>query len=318
MNEHEIARARSLAYGLLADLLANGLTSATRQAALTSEPIADSLRGRSDDELGAQFERAFGWAAPPFEGAYLDPEGTIGGAATDALWALFRASGFHPNIRSVDVEHLATALRALAFTSGAEADAVADGHQGAIEKTRGLARQMLDEHVLRWVPIWANAVRRTQEPFPAALVDQVESLALSHRASLPGDPRAFELPPAPPLLDDERTGLREIGAWLSKPALSGLVLTRVDLQRIGRGLEVPRGFGDRAQLLINLLRSAARFEVFGRTVQALEAELDAQLEALHTPQLEGAKALLGTWTDRATLTRGVLRRMLEGALERDD
>ncbi|HHH28383.1 MAG TPA: hypothetical protein ENK57_08570, partial [Polyangiaceae bacterium] len=159
MNRHEIASARSLAYGLLADLIAHGVTDATRAAAMASTAIAAAIEGVSEDEIGAQFERAFGWAAPPFEGAYLDPEGTIGGVATDALWALFRESGFRPDTRSVDVEHLATSLRALAFLSGAEADALEDRHQGAVERTGALSRRILDEHVLRWVPLFACAVR---------------------------------------------------------------------------------------------------------------------------------------------------------------
>jgi len=318
MNDHEIARARSLAYGLLADLLAHGLTPATREAAAMSAPIVAAIEGLSEDELGTQFERAFGWAAPPFEGAYLDAEGTIGGPATDALWALFRACGFHPNVRSVDVEHLATLLRALAFISGAEADAVADRHDGATEKTRELARRMLDEHVLRWVPLWAAAVHRANEPFPSALTSQIESLALSHRAALSGRARAFELPTAPDLLDDPKTGLREIGAWLSKPALSGLVLTRIDVQRIGRGLEVPRGFGERSQLLINMLRSAVQFEVFDRSVAALEAELDTQGALLRERRFEGVSELLSPWIARISLTRGVLRRLLEAAAQEPD
>ena len=145
MNDHELARARSLGYGLLADLLARGVTPETRAAAGASPHLARAIDGRVDEELAVELERATGWAAPPFEGAYLTADATIGGAPTEALWSIFSSAGYRPDLRGADAEHLATTLRCLAFLSGAEADAVRDGHGGALERTRALARRLLDE-----------------------------------------------------------------------------------------------------------------------------------------------------------------------------
>ena len=85
----------------------------------------------------------------------------------------------------------------------------------AVERTRELSRRLLDEHVLRWVPTWAMAIRRLSTALPTALVDTIEELLLEHRSALPGEPASFALPAAPALLEDESTGLRDIGEMLA-------------------------------------------------------------------------------------------------------
>lgn len=316
LSDADAAQARGLAYGLLADLLARGLTADNGEAARTSAPLRAALRTYPAGDLDAvavEHQHAFGWAAPPFEGAYLDPERIIGGAATDALWATFSAAGFRPDVRSEDVEHLSTALRCLAFLSGAESDALEDEHAGAVERVRALSRALLDEHLLRWVPIFAQAVRRLERAFPTALVEQIESLLLLHRAALGGRPRSFSLPAAPPLLEDEGTGLREIGEHLATPATSGVMLSREDVARLGRGARVPRGFGDRTQLLVNLLRSAARFEALEPLLDALDDEIAAQIEALEGPRYADVAPLTAPWRERADATRRLLREVRRAA-----
>lgn len=318
MNPHDIAQARCLGYGLLADLLTNGVAPSTREAARSSVGLAEALEGRTDEELAVDHEYAFGWSAPPFEGAHLDRERQIGGPGTDALHGLFRAAGFRPDVRSVDVEHLGTSLRALAFLSGAEADALEDAHAGATERVQALSRRLLDEHVLRWVPTWVAAVRRTERAFPIALATSIEDLLLMHREALPGEPSSFEFPEAPSLLDDPDTGLREIGEWLASPARSGLLITRGDITRLGRGLGVPRGFGSRSQLVINLLRSASRFEVLEGLVAALDREIVAFVEALSRPSYEGVRPLVAPWIARAEASRATLHRIESAAGREED
>lgn len=316
LSRAELAQARSLGYGLLADLLAHGPTERTREAAEASEPLRRALAAYVDaapDLLAVEQEHAFGWAAPPFEGAYLDPERIVGGVATDALWDVFAEAGFRPELKSVDVEHLSTSLRCLAFLSGAESDAIEDGHTGAIERVRELSRRLLDEHVLRWVPVFAQAVRRLDRPFATALVDQIEELVLMHREQLPGAPRRFELPAAPALLEDESTGLREIGELLATPALSGVVLTREDIARLGRGARVPRGFGERTQLVVNLLRSAAQYDALEPLIDALDAEIDRHVEALEAPAYAFIACLTVPWRERADATRALLLEIRDAA-----
>ncbi|MEZ4337711.1 MAG: molecular chaperone TorD family protein [Sandaracinaceae bacterium] len=309
MNEHELARARCLGYGLLADLLARGVTDETRAAASASPHLAGAIEGRDDEALAVELERATGWAAPPFEGAYLAADATIGGASTDALWSLFSSAGYRPDLRRADAEHLATTLRCLAFLSGAEADAVRDAHGGAIERTRALSRRLLDEHALRWVPVWAAGVRRVGLAFPAALATAVEDLLLAHRSTLPDAVPGFALPPLELDPADPETDLRAVATALVTPARSGLVVTRADLERLGRGVSVPRGFGERAQVTLNLLRSAARFEVFETLLEHLVGELEAQRAGLEDPRYAQIRSLVEPWRRRAAEMQGVLRAM---------
>lgn len=311
LRPEEIAQARALAYGLLADLLARGLTKETRDAALASDPLRDAiLRQAGDlDALAVEHEQAFGWAAPPFEGAFLDPARTSGGAISESLWALFAEAGFAPDVGSTDVEHLATSLRCLAFLGGAESDAIEDAHAGAIERVRTLSRRVLDEHVLRWLPALAAAIRRTDLAFPIALVEQIEALALLHRAGIPGAPRAFELPAPPAILDREDTSLREIAELLATPAASGLVLGKHDIARLGRGARVPRGFGDRVQLLVNLLRGAAQYDTLAALCDALASEADAQRRALEDARYAGVEALVAPWRLHLAGTRALIARV---------
>lgn len=308
MDPSSRAQARSLGYALLAELLERGVSDETREAAQASDALAAAIGGADDDALAADHERAFGWAAPPLAGFYLDPERLVGGARTDALHALLDAAGYTPDLRHRDVEHLSTALRALAFLSGAESDAREDGHEGAVEKVEGLSRRLLDEHVLRWLPIFVLAVRRTGLPFPAAIASELDALVRSHRDALAGPAPRFDLPEAPALLEDDETGLREIGTYLSAPAHAGFVLTREDVARLGRGLNVPRGFGDRTQLIVNLLRSAARFDALDALLEALEEEAGAQAEGL-----AGYGDVTAPWRARIDESRALLRALRERA-----
>jgi hypothetical protein len=51
-----------------------------------------------------------------------------------------------------------------------------------------------------------------------------------------------------------------VAAYLLTPAHSGFYLSRDDIARLGRQFHLPRGFGDRRQMLTNLLRSAAEYD----------------------------------------------------------
>jgi TorA maturation chaperone TorD len=320
LSDDQLAQARCLAYGLLADLVARGVDPSTRDAAQTSAPLADAIASYASarperlsdadllDLLAVDHQHAFGWSVPPFEGAFLDPARSIGGEATDALWAIFTAAGFVPDVSREDVEHLATSLRCLAFLSGAEADAIEDGHTGAILRVRELSRRLLDEHLLCWVPTFVNAVERTGLAFPRALAAQIESLLVTHRAALGAPARRHELLAPAIDLDDPETGLREIGEHLATPARCGVFLSRDDVTRIGRGLKVPRGFGDRTQLLVNLLRSAASYDALDALLSALEEEMAREDDALASEHGIMAE-LVRPWRERTRETAALLRRV---------
>lgn len=281
------AEARAGAHALMAELLSRGVTrrtwAAARQSALLRGALAgytaddDTETGRPTeavlDAAAADHQRAFGFEVFPFEGVFLDPAGQVGGPATAALTALYRRMGFAPDPRDDGPEHLATELRALALLSGTEAAALASGDGPAAHRARELARELLDGHVLRFLPTFAAAVRRLGLAFPAALVDQIEQLVLLHREGL-GEPASasFELAGEPVVLADD-VGLGQLARALTSPARAGLFLSRADIAAVGRATGVPRGFGERATLLHNLLRTANDLDQLPAVVDALRARL---------------------------------------------
>ncbi|MCK6480105.1 MAG: molecular chaperone TorD family protein [Planctomycetes bacterium] len=311
------AEARSRAWALLADLASRGPVPADLEAARLSPLLEEALRGEeAAAAAAADHERVFGLEVFPVEGFFLDAEGRAGGAGAAPLEDLLRRTGAAPAAPGDGPEPLATALAALAHLSGAEADALLDGLPAEAGRVRALARELLDDHLLRWLPVLALTARRCGAPFPAALAAQVEELALLHRETL-GPPAAA----APPLpggdLDpsDPETGLREIALHLCRPALAGIALARSDLARISRDAGVPRGFGDRATETENLLLSAASLERLGEALGALEALLrgaaaDLDARAAAEPALA---PFLRPWRERADRSIRLVLALREGA-----
>ena len=288
MNRSEAATA----YSLLSACLGGG-PGEGRVALLRASPLLDEALGAypSLEAVEVDHEHAFGFNAPPVAGAFLDPTRRAGGDWGDRLAAAYVRIGFTPRLTGPGPEHLSTLLEALATVR-------VDG-------------AFLDAHVLSWLPLVSIAVRRLQRPYPTALLEQVEGLVLLHRSDLV-EPvsAAFDLPDADLDLEDPETDLRAIAEWLATPARCGVYLTRADLARIGGGRRVPRGFGDRGQLLVNLLRSAACFDALDGVVGDLEAVLDAWLEAFTAPRYSEIAEALAPWTTRAGETRdrlGALR-----------
>ena len=122
-------------------------------------------------------------------------------------------------------------------------------------------------------------------------------------------------PPAPDLLADESTGLRDIVAFLLTPPYSGLFLSRDDIGRLGRARNLPRGFGDRSQILLNLLRAAGSYDGVGGLLNDLAGlarqwvtgyrQMAAPGDALQ-PAMQG-------WQSAAEATAAMLDQMAEQA-----
>jgi len=130
-------------------------------------------------------------------------------------------------------------------------------------------------------------------------------------------PVAGTLTPAPDdppadLLDDERTGLKDIARFLMTPAWSGLALSRDDIARLGRSAQLPRGFGDRTQMLTNLLRSAAEYDGLGAVLTRLDQQVDEWRAHYQLVEAEGAwtlDAVAAFWQARLDTTEAVINRM---------
>ncbi|MDT8307445.1 MAG: hypothetical protein RRC07_16050, partial [Anaerolineae bacterium] len=104
----------------------------------------------------------------------------------------------------------------------------------------------------------------------------------------------------------EKTGLKEIAGYLLAPVHSGLYLSRDDISALARAVELPRGFGGRQQMLMNLLRAAAQYE----TMAALAGELQrvaGEWQAAYRTLAETALApYAAAWEERVALTGRLL------------
>jgi hypothetical protein len=112
-----------------------------------------------------------------------------------------------------------------------------------------------------------------------------------------------------------------IAAALTTPAITGLVITRDDITLLGRSYKVPRGFGQRTLLVLNLLRNAAGLDELDHIARGLDSLADEQQQFVHNriydldaPWLERQ---LEIWKHKLDSTRTALQRLTEAA-RRDD
>jgi hypothetical protein len=297
MDAADRARARAAALRMLA--AAFDAAPAGEELALLSELCR--IPPGTDEDVAEEHCAVFDRDVVPLAGLFLDPEGRGGGPLAGHLEEQFRALGVPT---PPTPESLAAQMRGLAWLCDAEGEARDDGREDEIRRMRALQRTWLDGVLLPWLPAFAAAVARTERSWATALATEARDLALHLREELgplvePSLPSA----PAAPDLDDATTDLSAIAAWLGTPAASGLFLGRHVLERLGRGTDVPRGFGGRQLMLGNLLRASGRFDALPAVLEGLHGEVDAWRREL--PQ-GGVGA---PWRRRLDATAGLLERL---------
>jgi len=309
------ARAREGGFAALALLVERGPTESLRSLALASPPMKVALAAyERPEQAEADHQRGLGREAFPYAGAMLDPQGRAG--ATDEIAVLYESIGFRWSDSGVGADHLATQLRAMAFLLGAETEASEDRQHGAWGRVREAQRAVLDQSLLRWLPVWAVGQQRTGLAWPRSLSEQVLNLCLLVRSELQ---RAADQPwvlPPPPDLDDRETDLTAIAALIARPALGGVLFTRSELRRAARDAGAPAGFGPRPQIVLNALRSAATFGTLPALLEGLQriaAEQTAQLLKLQSENIAGVDAAVRPWLRRAAWTQDQLARVAAAA-----
>lgn len=292
-------RARARAEGLR--LLASAFECAPQGEDLRTLTSLSRVPSCEDEVVAEEHCAVFDRDVVPLAGLFLDAEGRGGGPLVGHLARHFASLGAPT---PPTPESLAAQLRGLAWLCAAEAEAIEDGKAEHIARMRGMQRSWLDAVLLPWLPAFAAAVARTDRPWATALALEARDLTLQLRSEL-GPAEEPELPPAPDMLDldDGGTGISDIARWLSTPAASGLFLGKHVLERLGRTVDVPRGFGGRGLMLGNLLRSASRFEALDSVVDGLAAEVDAQRSQLP------AGGIGAPWHRKLDATQTVLDRL---------
>ena len=287
-----IDRATSRGYAVFSRVLLQPLDAETVSLFGDNEAVLD--------DLAAQQHAIFSLLVPPYAGFFLDEQGLVGGAEASALATLYRESGFLAPMPNASADHLGVIFGALSFLT-------ARGDESAILR-------LMDEHLLRWFPAFVAAAWRHTDGFWRDVVSLMRELVFDHRRRLGPARTAFSpLPEPPPLLDNERTGLRDIARYLCTPVAAGSCITRRDIDEIARALDLPRGFGSRSNMLESLLRGAAEYDRFpeaARTISALLAQHAGELTELcelgELCELCELGELADPWRQRIAFTREVL------------
>lgn len=269
--------------------------------------LAASLPAAFDaDEAAADHHQLFVLNVYPYEAIFRDGGGLLGGPVAETVAARYRQAGYAPDTAASSPDHAGYELGFLAFLCGAEADALRDGLPAVVERVRGLQRNFLGQHLLAWLAPLVVTIRQQGHLFYTALGDLTLALADEHSTALGGMPEAWTLPAAPPLLEQEKTGLKQIAGYLLAPVNSGLYLSRDDISALGRAVALPRGFGGRQQMLANLLRAAAQYEMVGTLVGELQRIAGRWQAAYQTLASTALAPYAAAWEERAGETRRLL------------
>ncbi len=312
----QLALARSRAYDLLSQLYLVGVTAENLSQVQAVPDLAEQLDLPLDaDEAAADHQHLFGFNVHPYQSYFLDPAGLLGGPVTEGVARTYQRLGFQAEVASESADHVGLELGFMAFLSAAEAQALEDG------RTR-LANDLADQqltfmlaHLLAWIGPLTLAIGQQGHGFYRALARVTFDVVQEHAAELSARlkrPLAAEfiLPAAPAILDDEATGLKEIAEFLLAPAYSGVYLGRDDIGRLARQQAIPRGFGERRQLLVNLMRSAATYDALGDVIDGLQSVVGRWLAGYDEMIEQGEMGHFAAgWRARAAGTASLLQQM---------
>ncbi len=275
LKPEQVAQARHHSYVLLSQLYLGGIT-AVRLPTIQAVPaLAECLPQSFDlDEAAAEHYQLFGFNLHPYESIFLSSSGLLGGEIANSVARSYQQIGFEIELAANSPDHIGQELAALAFLCRAEATAWADGSDTVINQMRRRQRAFLEAHLLRWLLPFVLALKQQGHDFYTAVANLTLSLVADHYADLTSDTQSIPsleitLPSPPDLLDNDKTGLKEIAHLLVTPPFSGLYLGRDDVGRLARETRLPRGFGDRQQMMHNLLRTAVQYDQFSSLLNDL-------------------------------------------------
>ncbi len=323
MDEAHTAKARGGGYHFLGQLFLRGVSAADVPQIERSPILAAALPSMADpDALAAAHYQLFGMNVFPFESIFLDDSGLLGGWVTDGVIRSYQRFGFVVDTAVDSADHIGHELAAMAALCQAEAAAREENLTPLVASRQAWQREFLEEHLLRWLPPFVLAVRQQGDEFFTAVANLTLELAAHHYTDLvaaPVDSGEF-LPPVPAILTDEKTSLKDIAHYLVTPAYSGLYFSRDDVSRLARRLELPRGFGDRQQMLVNLLRTAVQYDQLTAVITGLISAADQWQGAywrigVDYPKMAGMTAV---WQDKAAKSGQILAQMTVQMREIDE
>ena len=240
----------------------------------------------------------------PYASAFLGEDGRLGGEARDRVAGFWRALGAEP---PPEPDHLRTLLAAYAWL--AEAQSKSQGR--AAQAWRDARHAFLWEHLLSWVLPFLAKLRRIAPPFYREWADTLEAV-LSRESALLGPPtrRPLALREAAPVPDPRESDGESFLFALLSPARSGLVLTRSDLARAARDLDLGLRVGERAYILRSMVAQGPEDTL------AWLAHEAGEWACIHDRGGTTAPEVADFWTQRATTTGCLLEDLAANGVSR--
>ena len=282
-----------------------------RALAVLVEPPGDEVaRVAQALELGpvpeaSEYTELFVFQLYPYASVYLSAEGMLGGEARDLICGFWRALSQTP---PAEADHLALMLALyarLCELAAAEGDAVRR------QRWEHARKAFLWEHLLSWLPAYLCKLAELAGPFYRCW-SEVLMKALLAEASAVGRPAALPLHlRAATTLVDPRRGV-EVGEFLQSllsPVRSGMILTRSDLSRAARRLNLGMRLGERAFILRAL---------FGQDACGMLKWLKEEASRwakLHQSHVDSLGEVASAWEAKARAAASLLAELKRDATE---
>jgi TorA maturation chaperone TorD len=316
----KLARGRSYSYRLLAGLFLEGITAARLPWIEAVDRLAAVLpRPFDPHEAAAVHYDLFAFHLHPYASLFLDASGLSGGPVAGQIAGVYRQAGFGAATDDTAVDHLGQLLSFLDYLAGLEAEAWERDNQTAARQWQARQGTFLSDYLLPWLFPCLTAVQERQNPFYTELTQLTLSLVMNHWDERGEDAR-LPLPVAPRPFDEDQAGLREMVRYLTTPMLSGIYCGRHDIGRIAQTLGLPRGFGGRETMLLNLFRSSGQYETAVPLLQQLGDLIQRWQTAYAQAQTAFPQAapFIQPWQSRAAQTAALLRQGQKLVTTNDD
>jgi TorA maturation chaperone TorD len=247
----------------------------------------------------AAFTEVFVFQLVPYATPYLSADGMLGGEAADRVAGFWRALQLTP---PAEPDHLA-ALLGLYAALGEREDA--EQRPGPARAWREARRALLWEHLLTWVPVYAQAATALPTPFASAWARLLRQAVLGEAQALASPPvMPLHLRDVPELPDPDSAGFLRA---LLAPARSGLLITRRDLSAAAASANLGARAGSRAFTLRALI------EQDRQATFAWLAERAAWWAARHEADIHSLAFIAQHWLGRAQASQRALGQISQHA-----
>ena len=303
---------RKRAYSLLSKIFAHGVTREV-SAIAQNIPVLEAVlpTQQDEDQAGVEYQDLFGFNVLPYAGVFLSGDGKLGGTAHYGLNAFYDSFGFEPVNATGVPDHISTKLEFLAFLCELEVEAEGTVSQKLVTATM-LHQQgeFIQNHLVTWCFPLFSAIKGQGHLFFSEVAELTQALIMSHFEEV-ATKRATGciLPSSPDILGDSKTGIKEIAAYLCRPAYSGFYLTRGEIKQLANRLRIPSGFGDRGQTLSNTLRSAINFDAVPALLERLKEIAHFHLGEYEAARTDQLASILDQWIAKTEVTIQVLTRI---------